>query len=119
MSKIYCCPGYELTTIQLKFKPTTFKSWMFEDEVQRLIEMEVNNGGNPIQIAYGYNIYLPDYLVENVQLLNQIMEIDDVIHLLSNLENVTMIEANDEMIDLYKEKNYLTLMEFLCHPEWD
>lgn len=119
MSKIYCCPGCELTTIQLKFKPTTFKSWMFENEVQRLIEMEVENGGEPIQIAYGYSIYFPDFPVNNVQLRNQIMETDDVFSLLSGIENVTMVEADEEMIEFYNEKNYLTLMEFLCHPEWD
>lgn len=119
MSKIYCCPGNELTTIELNFKPKTFTSWMLRDEVLRLIEMEVENGGNPIQIANGYSIYFPDFPFDIKELLDRIMDTDDVIHLLSEIENVTMIEADVEMIKQHKEKNYLTLMEFLCHPELD
>ena len=119
MKTIYCCPGLELTTIELSFNPTTFTSWMLQDEVQRLIEMEVENGGNPIQIAKGYSICFPDFPFDNKELRDRIMETDDVIHFLSELENVVMIEADEEMIEQYNEKNYLTLMEFLCHPEWD
>jgi len=119
MKTVYCCPEDEMTTIELRFKPTTFAKWMLKEEVQRLIAMEVENGGNPIQIAKGYSVYLPDYPANDEQLRDQIMETDDVYHLLSELENMPMIEADEEMIELYKEKNYLTLMEFLCHPEWD
>ena len=119
METVYCCPGNELTSIKLKFKPTSFTSWMLQEEVQRLIEMEMENGGNPIQIANGYDIYFPDFPFDNKELRDRIMETDDVIQLLSELENIAMIEADEDMIEQYNEKCYLTLMEFLCHPEWD
>jgi hypothetical protein len=45
------------------------------------------------------------------------METDDVNQLLSELKATPMVEADEEMIVQYNEKNYLTLMEFLCHPK--
>ena len=92
---------------------------MLRDEVQRLIEMEVEDGGNPIQISKGYSVYFPDFPFNNNELLDRIMETDEMNHLLTEVESVPMIEANDEMIEHYKEKNFRALMEFLCHPEWD
>jgi hypothetical protein len=79
--------------------------------------MEVGSGGNPIQIAKGYGIYIPDFPFENKELRDRIMETDDVNHLLSELKATPMVEADEEMIEQYNEKNYLTLIEFLCHPK--
>ena len=111
MKKIYCTAEHPETLIveleEGKSKVVTEE--LFREELQRLVDLSVEEGNNPVHQAMD-QLYMRDVPTSPSQVVESMMLEDPMQVLLKDVKGLQLVEAPEEMVEEYQRR---TLNSFL------
>lgn len=100
----------ELSMVQATVLPKEIGEFQIREELKKLIEQSTKDKEEPITIASNL-VYLPEFPMDNEELLDQLMETEEFLQLLLlNRDSKVKLVTDEDLISSYEER---TLYSYL------
>lgn len=106
---IYCTKEFPYNLIIALDKPQLVTEDLFRKELQRLIDLAIEDGDNPVNQAID-QLRMWDYPSSPQQLVSSMMSEDAIYNLFGEIDGMQLVEAPEEIIEEYERRTFYSYL---------